>query len=78
MTAICYKVKNPVVYNKGTDREKKQDTFLAYLTFKKIEDAQKEAEKMNREHPEKYWNGETIDWKNIDKFFAEPHDGFEG
>ena len=28
MNVICYKVKNPVIYNKGTEWEKKVDTFL--------------------------------------------------
>ena len=57
MTAICYKEKTPTVYNKGTIYETSCDTFLAYYTYKSLEEGQKDAERINREKPEKLWNG---------------------
>lgn len=59
MTNICYKTNTPVVYNKGTVYEKSCDTFLAYMTYKSIEEAQTEVDKINTEKPDKLFNGEA-------------------
>lgn len=57
-TVICYKTKNPEIFNKGTKYEKICDTFLAYYTYKSVEEAQKEVDEINKTKPEKLWNGE--------------------
>ena len=54
---ICYKMKNGKV-------------FLAYYTNWSDERAQAEADKLNTEKPEKLFNGEPVDWENIEKFFV--------
>lgn len=41
------------------------NTFLAYYTYKDMEEAQKEAEEINRTKPEKLFNGLPA---NCDKF----------
>lgn len=69
-TVICYKTTEPTYYNKGTKYEKTCDTFLAYYTYKTVEEAQTECDKLNTEHPEKLWNGERIDWTKIAYFFV--------
>ena len=68
---ICYKLKNPVIYNKGTKWERGYDTFLAYQTYKPLYEAELEADDLNMDMPETLWNGERIDWDNIDYFFAQ-------
>ena len=35
------------------------EEYLAYYTFKNAEDAQKEADQLNTEKPERLWNGEA-------------------
>ena len=69
-TVICYKLKNPMVFNKGTKWENSCDTFLAYYTAKNEAEAQKEVDEINATHPEKLFNGEKIDWNEIEKFFV--------
>lgn len=56
-TVICYKQKNPEIYNKGTAFETSCDEFLAYYTYKSVEEAQKEVDEINRTKPEKLWLG---------------------
>lgn len=75
-TVICYKVKTPVYYNKGTKWEKTCDVFLAYVTFKKLDAAKEEVEKLNSEKPAKLWNGTAIDWNNVEYFFANEQESF--
>ena len=70
MTVICYKTKEPVIYSKGTQYEKKEDTFLSYYTYKTVEKAQEEVKALNENKPAKLWNGERIDWTKIDYFFV--------
>lgn len=69
-TVICYTTKEPVYYNKGTKYEKTENTFLAYYTYKTVEEAQREVDTLNATHPAKLWNGERIDWTKIDSFFV--------
>ena len=66
---VCYKLRNPVIYNKGTRWEKKADTFLAYVSHKPLETLIKEIETLNKEHPEKdaCWN--VIDWNNVIEYY---------
>lgn len=56
-TTICYKTKKGMRY-------------LAYYTFKTLEDAVQEANQLNDSKPEKLWNGRAIDWEMVDFFFA--------
>jgi len=65
MTVICYQDKN------GKD-------FLAYYTYKTLADGAAECAQLNSERPTKLWNGEKIDWDNIDKFFVSKQDIMEG
>lgn len=62
---VCYKVKEPIVF----DRTSIYSAFLAYYTYKTIEEAQKEVDEMNRTHPVKDSCGHLIDWEMIDHFF---------
>lgn len=57
MTAICYKTTKPMVLNRGTRYEKTYDEFMAYLTYKTPEEAQKEVDAINTNKPEKLFNG---------------------
>ena len=70
MTVICYKTIEAVYYNKGTEYEKRCDTFLAYYTGKTVEEAQKECDRLNKEHPEKMPTKEPINWQKIAYFFV--------
>ena len=70
-TVICYQTINPVYYNKGTKWEKTCDTFLAYYTYKTVEEAKREVEIMNATHPEKDGCGNPINWNEIAHFFVD-------
>ena len=69
-TTICYKTKEPTVYNKGTAYESQCDTFLAYYTYKDMKEAQQEVDTINSQRPGTLFNGEPIDWTAIDHFFV--------
>ena len=77
MTTINYKTKVPTYYNKGTEWESSCDTFLAYYTYKTIEEAKIEVEEMNRTHPTHLFNGQPIDWEKIDHFFVDEQEMFD-
>ena len=74
MNTICYKLKSPIYYNKGTKYETTCDTFLSYYTHLNDEEAQEEAKRLNTEKPDKLWNGKAIDWAEIDYFFVHKQD----
>ena len=76
VTAICYKTKEPVYYNKGTKNEKTCDHFLSYLTWKDEKAAQEEVDKLNAEKPNTLWNGIKVDWNTVDHFFVNIQEGF--
>lgn len=69
MTTLLYKTKKPVIYNKGTIYEKREDTFL-HSYYRTQEEAQKYVDELNTTHPDKAWNGEKINWDEIDYFFV--------
>ena len=70
-TVICYKLKTPIYYNKGTKYEKSCDHFLAYYLYgASLEEGQEEAENINKTKPEKLRTGEKINWDEIDYFYA--------
>ena len=77
MTTINYKTRKPVVYNAGTEWEKSNDTFLAYYTFKTIEEAQKEVDELNSTHPTHLPNRQPIDWEKIEYFFVDEQEMFD-
>lgn len=57
VVAMCFKTNKPEVYAVGTPYEHTCDTFLDHYCAMTLEEAQKEAERINREKPEKLWNG---------------------
>ena len=59
MTTLLYKTKEPVVYNKGTIYEKREDTFL-HSYYRTQEEAQNYVDELNATHPDRAWNGEKI------------------
>lgn len=61
-TVICYKT-NTQLYG--------VDEFLAYYTYKNIDEAKKEVEEINKNHPATLWNGQKIDWDNVKFFFVD-------
>lgn len=72
--ALCYKTKNPVIYNKGTKWEKQDDEFLAmYVSYNDTE-AQTIVEKLNKDKPTILPNGRPIDWNNVEYFFINKQD----
>ena len=77
MNAMCYKTKEPVYYNKGTEYETTCDEFL--FCYASCDDtiAYAEAERLNREKPEKDKRGRTIDWNEIDYFFINKQELFD-
>lgn len=58
MTVICYETKQG-------------DTYLAYYTYKTKEEAQQEVNELNTTKPAKLWNGELINWDNINHYFVD-------
>lgn len=76
-TIVCYKTIKPVVYNKGTKYETTCDTFLSYYTSKTIKEAQSDCDKINVEKPLYLWNGQKIDWNEIDYFYADEQEPFD-
>lgn len=76
VNTICYKTKNPVYYNKGTQYETSCDTFLMSMYWTTKERAQEEADRLNKERPATTGNGEPINWDEIDYFFASEQEDF--
>lgn len=60
---ICYKTKKPLPFTNCTN-------FLAYYFNGREESAEKEVEKINYEKPKQLFNGEKIDWTNIEYFYV--------
>lgn len=60
---ICYKVVEPVIYNKGTKYEKKEWTFLEYEchNVQDIEQVKKRVAELNAHHER-----ENVDYYYID------------
>lgn len=67
---ICYKTKTPVIYNEGTRREERRDTFLLAQTYGyDRETLEKEIAKVNETKPA-VWDRREIDWDKIDYLFV--------
>lgn len=75
MLAICYKAKTPIVYNEGTKYERRCDEFLAYYTGKNRVDAEKEAERLTKEKPNKWFNGCVA--PEVEYYFVVDQDMFQ-
>ena len=73
---ICYKTKEPVYYNKGTKYEQTCDTFLMNIFYGTKEQAQKEVDRLNKEHPATNRTGAPINWDEIDYFFTDVQESF--
>lgn len=56
-TVICYTIKTG-------------ESYLAYETYKTVEEAQVEVDALNTKKPERLWNDKPIDWTEVDKFFV--------
>lgn len=56
MPTVCYTTKNG-------------KTYLAYYHYNK-EKAQQEVDKLNKDKPNKMWNGVSIDWNDTKEFFV--------
>ena len=76
MTTICYRTIEPTIYNKGTEYEKSNDTFLAYYTYKSIEEVTAEVETLNTTKPSTLFNGQKIDWNEVKEFFVDEQELF--
>lgn len=63
---ICYKVKVPKVYDNGST----SDHFLSHYFYDTFEEAEKEAQRLNTEKPERLFNGQKINWNWVDYFYA--------
>ena len=72
--ALCYKTKNPVIYNKGTIWEKQDDEFLAMYVSYNDQEAQAIADKLNSEKPNELPNGRNINWNEIAYFYINKQD----
>lgn len=59
---VCYMTKQPI---EGTN----SNHFLAYY-HNSMEEAIKDCEKLNAEHPATLWNGLPLDWNIIDHFYV--------
>lgn len=57
MPVVCY-------------RTKRGDEYLAYYHHNK-ETAQHEVDKLNKDKPQKMWNGVKIDWDDVVEFFVD-------
>ena len=61
VNAICYKLDKPIIYNEGTQYEKKCDTFLAYYGDSDINKAQEEVDRINQGLIPILFNGQKAD-----------------
>ena len=71
MTVVCYRTKEPVVYNRGTKSEERCDSFLSYYTYKTPQEAQKEVDTINSTKPDRLCNGDKVDWSVVKEFFVD-------
>ena len=61
---ITYTTKNPVIYNEGTQWEKKKDTFLFCYTPLNDDEIVKVVDELNATKSTNY-KGHPIDWEEI-------------
>lgn len=75
---ICYKLKQPRVYNRGTRYETSEDSFLSYYTTGDLDRARAEATELNDQRPAKNRFGYPINWDDISYFYADEQEMMEG
>lgn len=76
VNTICYKTKEPIYFNKGTEYEKSCDTFLfTYAPHDKAK-AQERIDELNNTKPNKDKFGNKIDWTIVDYFFLSEQERF--
>ena len=59
---VCYKTKTKRYGN---------DEYLAYYSYKTVEEIEREVEELNTNKPATLWNGVAIDWNNVAYFFID-------
>ena len=77
MWCLCYKTKEPVVYNKGTGYETSCDHFLlGYIGYDE-EHAQKVCDDLMRHKNATTSSGITIPWDEIDYLYIHEQEEFD-
>jgi len=76
---ICYKLKKPVVYNKGTSWEQEHYTFLACYGSDNIENHNARLHKLNTDEQarKEFCEYYRIDVNNVEYFFNNVQDEFD-
>lgn len=69
MNVVCYKMKEPVVYNKGTQWESSCDTFLYKYVYGNEANAQDLANKLNQMLMDGVTAHDGLDMTKIAKFY---------
>lgn len=79
INTICYKVKNPIVFNKGTIYEKSCNTFLACYGEQTLDATLRKVEKLNNNIFAKaqFCAEHTLIAKDIDYFFVNTQEKFD-
>lgn len=71
---ICYKLKQPIVYNYGMRYETSENSFLSYYTTGNLDDARAELNKHRSLHN---CCGHPINWDDISYFYADEQEMME-
>lgn len=69
MNVVCYKMKEPVVYNKGTQWESSCDTFLYQYVYGSKENAQALVDTLNQMLKDGVVKYNGLDMTKIAKFY---------
>lgn len=71
MNVICYKMKEPVVYNKGTQWESSCDTFLYRYVYGNKFQAQAVADELNQMLMDGVTTHDRLDMTKIARFYVD-------
>lgn len=76
---ICYKLKTPVIYNRGTKWEKQEDTFLACYGYANPEENKRLVNVLNTDDEAKgmFCDKYRLNANNIEYFFHEEQEPFD-
>lgn len=79
VNTICYKLKTPIIYNKGTKWEKKEDTFLVCYGYTNIIDHNAKLKELNTDEQAKedFCNKHRLKANEIEYFFNNVQDEFD-
>lgn len=69
MNVICYKTKDPIVYNKGTKWERSHDTFLYKYVYGNETDTQNLVNELNEMLKDGVTTHDGLDMTKIAKFY---------